>query len=271
MFRWSGPAEWAERMQECGYRTAYSPVDEKTPPEEVEAFVNTARAIDVTFAEVGAWVNVLDQNPEKRKANREFCKRRLELADRLGAACCVNIAGSLGEKWDGPCADDLSPAGLEATVEAVREILDDVRPTRAAYALETMPWMLPDSADTALELVRAVDRPRFAIHFDPVNLIHSPRVFFGATAMVEDFVRRVGPHICAVHLKDIVLQPNLTTHLQEVRPGLGGLDLSAMLQVIDQGLPADVPVLIEHLEHEEDYALAAQALRSAAVSVGITI
>ena len=40
----------------------------------------------------------------------------------------------------------------------------------------------------------------------------------------------LGPQIVGVHAKDILLRPNLTVHLDEVRPGLGGLDYAVFLE-----------------------------------------
>ena len=41
-------------------------------------------------------------------------------------------------------------------VRSVRSIIDTVAPTRTVYALETMPWIFPDSPDSYLALLRAV-------------------------------------------------------------------------------------------------------------------
>ena len=60
-------------------------------------------------------------------------------------------------------------------VQTVREIIDAVKPVRTFYTLETMPWMYPDSAHSYLELIRAIDRERFAVHLDVVNLVCSPQ------------------------------------------------------------------------------------------------
>jgi hypothetical protein len=65
---------------------------------------------------------------------------------------------------------------------------------RTFYTLETMPWMYPDSTDAYLRLLRAVDRPRFAVHFDPVNLISSPQRCFCNADLIRDFIARLGPH-----------------------------------------------------------------------------
>jgi hypothetical protein len=132
-------------------------------------------------------------------------------------------------------------------VETVRAIIDAVRPTRAVYALETMPWMYPNSPDNYLQLLRAIDRPgQFGVHLDPVNLVNSPDRFFRNADLIRECFAKLGPHLVSCHLKDIALRPNLTVHLDEVRPGLGSLDYATFLREAAR-LDADLPVMLEHL------------------------
>jgi hypothetical protein len=41
------------------------------------------------IAEVGAWVNLLDPDSAKRKANLQYVTERMALAEAVGARCCV--------------------------------------------------------------------------------------------------------------------------------------------------------------------------------------
>ena len=120
-----------------------------------------------------------------RKEAIQKCQEKLALADEIGAECCVNIAGSRSSKWDGPHPDDLTPDTFSAIVDTVQTIIDGVKPKRTYYTLETMPWMYPDSTDSYVKLIDAIDRPSFAVHFDPVNLICSPQRYFNNAALME--------------------------------------------------------------------------------------
>lgn len=271
VYRWSNPAEWIGRLQEAGYRATYCPVDEHASEEQAAEYLAAAQAADIQIAEVGIWRNVMADDESVRRENIEYAKKRLELADRMGARCAVNISGNRGPQWDGGDPRNLLPETLDRIVHTVREIVDDVRPRRAKYSLETMPNMVPDSVESALEVIRAVDRDAFGIHYDPINLVTSPRHFYFNADHSRDFVQRVGPHITAVHLKDIVLGPKLTVHLDEVRPGLGSYDIGALLRSIDRFLDRDMPVLLEHLPTEEDYIAARTHVRQVANEAGIVI
>ena len=199
-----------------------------------------------------------------------MCKRCLELADRIGARCCVNIAGSRGRKWDGPCKDDLTEETFDMVVQTTRDIIDAVNPTRTFYTLETMPWMFPDSADSYVRLIRAMDRKAFGVHMDPANLVCSPQRYFNNADLIRECFAKLGPHIKSCHAKDIILREEFTVHLEEVRLGLGGLDYRTFLTELN-ALPPDTPLMLEHLPDEQEYALAAQHIREAADREGIAL
>jgi len=266
VFEVFSPEEWAAAHRAAGYRAAYWP---NVPETDERAFLQAAQAADLVIAEVGAWSNPLSPDDAKRREAVALCQERLAVADRVGARCCVNIAGSRGEKWDGPCADDLTEDTFALIVDSVREIIDAVRPRRSFYTLETMPWMYPDSVESYRRLVDAIDRPAFAVHFDPANLINCPRRFFNNGALITQFVEALGPLIRSCHAKDVRLADEFTVHLSEAAPGEGGLDYPTLLRALS-GLDADLPVMLEHLPAEK-YPAAAHHLREVAAAQGLTL
>ena len=178
---------------------------EKTDIDELDDYVASARRRDILIAEIGAWSNPISPDERTRAAALELCKRRLALADRVGARCCVTLAGSRGDTWDGPHPDNLSRDTFALIVDSVREIVDAVEPGRTFYTLEPMPWTLPDSPDSYLELMSAIDRRRFAVHLDPTNLINSPAKFYDNAGLLRECFAKLGPHIKCCHAKDITL------------------------------------------------------------------
>jgi sugar phosphate isomerase/epimerase len=266
----STPQKWIEAVQRAGYRAAYWPHGLGQPDDEAQAYADAARAADIVIAEVGAWSNPIDADESKRRAALEKCKASLALADRVGALCCVNITGSRGAQWDGPHPLNLSPETFDMIVECTRDIIDAVRPTRTFYTLETMPWMYPDSAQSYARLIQAIDRPQCAVHLDPVNLICSPQRFFGNAALLRECFATLGPLIKGCHAKDIALDARLTVHLDEVRPGLGGLDYRVFLSEMHK-LHPDTPLMLEHLPTPDDYAQAAAHVRGVAREMEIEL
>jgi sugar phosphate isomerase/epimerase len=133
-----------------------------------------------------------------------------------------------------------------------------------------MPWSVPDSPESYLALLRAVDRPSFAVHLDPVNLINTPAKYFGNAAFLRECFALLGPHVKSVHAKDIVLGEELTVRLEEVRPGLGTLDFRTFLTEMEK-LDPDTPILVEHLTEEEEYAAAVAHIRGVAGELGLEV
>ena len=261
----SDPDKWVAAVKKAGYGAAYCPVDNAACDEVVSLYEAAAKKAGVVVAETGAWSNPMHPDEQKRKAALEHCKKQLDLAERIGARCCVNIAGSRGEQWDGHHPDNLTEATFDMIVATTREIIDAVKPKRTFFTLEAMPWMYPDSPDSYLRFIKAIDRPGFAVHLDPANLLCSPQRFYGNGELIRECFAKLGPHIRSCHGKDIALSQKLTTHLDEVRAGLGGMDYRVFLRELNK-LEPDVPLMLEHLHAEEEYTLAANHIRSIAAA-----
>ncbi len=260
------PGEWIRSLKQLGYRAAYCPVGPDADDATVAAYARAAGGEDIVIAEVGAWSNPISPVAAERQAALDKCRRQLELAERIGARCCVNIAGSRNPtRWDGPHPDNLSEATFELIVTSVRDLLDQVQPQRTCYTLETMPWIFPDSAESYGRLLKAIDRPQFAVHLDPVNLVNCPARAFDTAALIRRCFELLGPHIKSCHAKDITLSEQLTVHLDECRPGTGRLDYAAYLECAEACDP-DLPIMLEHLPTAEDYRLAAEYVRSVAAA-----
>ena len=257
--KFSDPSEWVNAAKNLGYSAAYCPVQPGDPVELIRAYREAAKKSNILIAEVGAWSNMLDPNESARKDAVKKNIDALQLADEIGAACCVNISGARGEIWDGPYPGNYSKETFDLIVETVRKIIDQVNPSIAFYTLEPMPYMLPDSPDSCLELIKAVGRRQFGVHLDPVNMISSPQRYFNNSTFLKECFAKLGSHIKSIHAKDIVILPKLTVHLEECRPGLGILDYTVFLQ--EASKLKDIPFMLEHLNKQEDYKLAADYIR----------
>ena len=264
----SDPDKWIALVQAAGFSAAYCPL--ATPDEDLaRAFAAAAAAADVVIAEVGAWSNPISPDEQQRQAALQKCAEKLAIADLIGARCVVNVAGSRSaERSQDP--RNLDADTFDLIVQTVRSIIDDAKPQRTFYTLETDPWGFPNTPDSYLELIQAIDRERFAVHLDPVNLVWSPPIHYRNTRLIEECFAKLGPYIKSCHAKDTFLESKSTAHLAEVRPGLGFLDYRTLLRELDR-LEPDTPLMIEHLPNAEEYALAAQHIRDVARDVGVAI
>lgn len=267
----STPDKWIQELKRFGYRTSICPVDSAASDFEIVTFRQAAKTNDIVISEVGAWSNPISSDDRIQRAAISHCKGQLELAEKMGAVCCVNIAGSLSEEWNGPHPDHYHPDTFALVVDTIREIIDDVKPVRAKYALEMLPWMIPDGTDSYEQLIKAIDREAFAVHFDPVNMLTSPRAFYHNADLIRDFIKRLGHLICNVHVKDIALANELTVHLSEVEPGKGGLNYPVLLKELQKLGNDDLPLMLEHYEQESSYVNGADYIRKKATERGIEI
>lgn len=263
----SDPVDWVGAIKSLGYSAAYCPVQPGASAELIRAFRMEAEKNNIIIAEAGVWNNPLDPDEEKRKEAIRKNIDVLRLADEIGAHCCVNISGARGEIWDGPYPGNYEKETFDMIVNNVRMIIDAVKPVNAFYSLEPMPFMLPDSPDSYLDLIKAIDRKQFAAHLDPVNMISSPQRYYHNAEFIKECFAKLGPYIKSVHAKDIIILPKLTVHLEERRPGLGTLDYTVLLQ--EASKIKDIPVMLEHLDNQEDYRLAAEYVRDTARKAGI--
>ena len=270
---WSSPEEWERLLIETRFRAVTAPFDCRTPKGEIAAYRDICARNGVVIAEIGVWKNVFDPDPARAAEALDYAKGQLALADEAGIPCCVNIAGTASAAgWDAADRDNFTPAAYRRIVASVRKIIDSVRPRRAFYCLEPMPWMVPDGPDEYLQLIRDVDREHFGVHMDFVNMINCPRRFLAPEAFIEACFRMLAPHIRSTHIKDTRMHPTrLTTILEECSPGEGALDYAEVLRIIDRWLPADAPVLLEHMTTPDAYRVAYDYVAQKAAAAGISI
>ena len=95
LFRpYDDPDSWIGVLKGSGYRAAYCPVEPGADEELIRVYGHAAKKNDVVIAEVGAWSNPISPDSVEAATAVEKCIRGLELAERIGARCCVNISGS---------------------------------------------------------------------------------------------------------------------------------------------------------------------------------
>jgi sugar phosphate isomerase/epimerase len=269
--KYDSPEAWISALQARGYRAAYCPVSPGAPPEAVAAYRAAADRYNIMIAEVGAWSNPISPDTQVAGQAMEKCIKSLALADEIGASCCVNISGSKNTRhWAGPHPENLTPATFDLIVETTRKIIDAVKPSRTFYTLEMMPWTYPDTVSAYRKLIKAINRPRFGVHLDPVNMITTPDLYFRNGDMIRDCFRKLGPLIKSCHAKDIILHENTyLTKYDEVIPGKGNLAYGVFLSELAK--LSDVPLMMEHLDTDEAYQEAAQYIRSEGVKVQVGI
>ena len=244
--------EWAKNQVALGCRAVVFPLSADDPDEKIDEYVNAAKSHDLLIAEVGIWRNAMSPDPEERKKQRDYCVRELQLADRIGARCAVNVAGAVGSRWDGYYRENFTKDTRKEIVTMVREIIDRAEITNTYFTLEPMPWMVPTGPEDYVRLIEEVDRDRFSVHMDIINMTNSLERYYEAEAFVDRCAELLGNRIRSCHIKDIHLKEEYTFQLEECAPGQGEFPLRYYVQKMT-GFDPDMPVILEHLNTDEEY------------------
>lgn len=246
------PAQWAQQQVKLGCRSVVFPLNCEAPRELVDEYVSEAEKNGLLIAEVGIWRNATAPDEEERRKNLEYSIGQMRLANYIGARCCVNVAGSTGRRWDGGYRENFSQEQRRRTIEMVRTVIDEAGPGSSYFTLEPMPWMLPTGPQDYLQLLEEVDRDRFAVHMDIINMISTPERYFFPEDFLEETFKLLGGRIRSCHIKDILLQQEFTFNLRECACGEGVFPLERYAQLAHEADP-DMPMIIEHLGADEEY------------------
>jgi len=265
------PQEWLAQVHELGYSAVIFPVDSSAPKNVRKAYLQCAEDNDLLIGEVGVWRNCMSRNPEEREGHIQYAIRQLELAEEVGARCCVNISGAWSDVWDGYHPDHGTKAFYDAVVETTQRIIDTVKPQNTCFSLEPMPWMCPESPQEYLKLIKDVDREAFKVHLDYANMINSLERYRRSSEFICECFDALGMLIRSIHAKDVKLDEHrLPLCIEEVAPGEGDIDLELVLKLAHD-LGEKTPVFIEHLVSHEAYLQAATHMRLTAQKAGIPI
>jgi len=266
----TSPEEWASTLRSLGCGAAVFPVAGNAPDDVIEAYCEAAKKYDIVIGEIGIWANPISPDPVIREKAIERSLYQLRLAERVGARCCVNYAGAKGLTNHDPYPENYLPETRQEIIEHIRFLLDTVKPVHTCYSLEPMGWIAPDSPEDYLQLMEEVDRPNFLVHMDPINWVTDPKKYFNSEAFVEHCFDLLKDEIRSCHVKDILLTPELTLHLKEMRCGEGTFPIGRYLSLIEETDP-DMPVFVEHMKADQEYLDSIAYLRKLTAELGIAL
>jgi len=262
------PAVLAREHKRLHYTAAQCPPVTSNDTARIDAIRKAYAEQDVVIAEVGGWANMLHPDAATRKKNLDYVIERMQVAEAVGARCCVDTAGALTA--DGSTdARAVSREFFDLTVENCRKIVDTVKPKRSRFTIEAMFANLPDSADSYVDLIWAVDRKEFGVHMDVCNLLNTPRKLYDSGTYIDELFRKLGPWVVSCHAKDLRLQPGRSLTFVEVVPGRGIVDYKAYLRNLAQ-VPLEAPLMLEHFRNDDEFQEGARYIRQQGAEIGVT-
>ncbi|MBP5415655.1 MAG: sugar phosphate isomerase/epimerase [Lachnospiraceae bacterium] len=244
--------QWASNQIKIGCASVVFPVQSNEPEEKIIEYKKAADKAGLMIAEVGIWCNALSPDYDERRKNMDYCVKQLRMADKIGAKCCVNVAGAFGKRWDGAYKENFTKEARNEIIKMIREIIDRAEIKNTYFALEPMPWMIPTGPIDYLRLIDEVERDRFAVHMDVINMVNSIDRYFNPKDLVDECADLLGDRIKSCHIKDIHLCEEYTTMLRECAPGCGEFPIRYYVEKMNEINP-DMPMILEHLSTDEDY------------------
>ena len=94
--------------------------------------------------------------------------------------------------WGNANPLNMSEKSFAETVTIVQGIFDRVKPEMTKLVMETESYLLPDSPEMYARLIEAIDRPGFAVHLDPVNIIASPQAILLQCPVYQEVLCAIG-------------------------------------------------------------------------------
>lgn len=245
--------EWIEENKKLGLKSVVFPVNSHDDPIRIKEYAEAANSADITIAEVGIWCNAIASNPDEEKKNLQYSIDQLAMADNIGAKCCVNVVGAYaGSRWDGPHKSNFSEEAWKKSVKMIQTVIDEVKPENTYFTIEPMPWMIPTGPEEYLRLIEDVERDRFAVHMDIINMINCPERYFYPDEFLDKCFSLLGDKIKSCHLKDVALLGDFTFQLRECACGEGEFPIEKYINYASKTNP-DMPMIIEHLKDDSAY------------------
>ncbi len=262
------PGKAVEIHRKLGFGAAFATyIEDETRRKE---FIAAFSEADIVLAEYGSYcINILDTDPRVRENNIQQIMTNLRRADEMGVKCCVIHGGSVETGgWGAAHHDNFSEKSFDDTIEIVQRIVDEVQPSTTKLGMETESYLFPDSPQEYLRIIKAVDRPAFAVHLDPINITSSPRRFYYSGEFIRECFEVLGPWIVSCHAKDTNIVDHASVQITETFIGDGKLDYDVYLKEIEK-LDPNPNLMIEHLS-EAQLKQGLEFVFSKAESLGIT-
>ena len=162
---------------------------------------------------VGAGSSPISRVDEIREAGLKTCIDGLTLAERIGAECCVNVSGSMGEPWFGHDPENLTDTGVDITarppgkrLQSLNMLSGGERALTAAALIFSLlkvsptPFCVLDEVDAMLdeanvgrfrqELEKLAEEIQFIIITHNRRTIEAANTIYGVS-MGDDSVSRV--------------------------------------------------------------------------------
>jgi sugar phosphate isomerase/epimerase len=198
---------------------------------------------ELEVAQVGGWAcKPLRPSPE----TEQIARGAVAAAAEIGAPRIVLGAGTKNPNHSF-CGhpDNFTDAAI---IEAASNLKSLARAAEAAGVLVTLEihfaTVLCDW-EACRKLIEAIGSPAVKINLDAANIIRY-QDYWNSSAYIRAGVESLGTLIETCHAKDVVMHDALHLHIDECPAGEGCLNYAYIIGLVDEHLPSDTYMVVEH-------------------------
>ncbi|MFC1539236.1 sugar phosphate isomerase/epimerase family protein [Candidatus Latescibacterota bacterium] len=265
-------AEMVKRVRDNGYTAAIGGGHDwlLAPESSIIELKNALKRYDVVFAEIHICANNLHPDIYQCRENHKLVIKAVESAERVGARTVTVCLGSRSP--DGtiyPHKDNWTPETWNASVKAVKQILNDTAGMKVSLGMEAINLSPLNNPRAHLQLMEEVGDDRCKVCLDPQNMLNIT-TYFRTTELLNECFDLLGENILACHGKDVLLDPErMLPKFDWVVHGKGTMDYKTYLQRLSR-MKYSRSLLLEFLS-EDQYPEAKKYVEETAKKSGVTI
>ena len=254
----------AQRAVEMGFTGIFTRFDRDDPFATAPAQCHRVRDIVrdyglVMVQAIGHRPPLIHPDESIRREAVRTLRAAVDVAAELGSLSCHTGPGSLAQTgashadWGGawaPHPQNWSEVCRRQLVTSLREAAPHAEDRGIVIGLEGHVLVVLRSAEVMRDVLDEVGSPAVTCDFDPVNWLRLETVFESGTAIAQMMDQLGGERIFNAHAKDVIVEPRLVTHLDEVPAGRGILDYDVFLRRMEE-IGGERFVIVEHASLEE--------------------
>ena len=117
-------------------------------------------------------------------------------------------------------------------------------------SLEPHIWNVTNNAKNTIELIELVGSKNVGITLDIVNYC-TVSGYFNTKSLIDKYTNLLKDYVFDIHLKDVILLPEVVINLKECPVGFGNLDINYLLKKVDEIFDNDIWAIVEHVPDEK--------------------
>ena len=191
---------------------------------------------------LGCYINPYCTNEDERKAQIARYKEQLKYARFIDAHMVGTETGFVGDSCI--AEDNHTEEAYQHFLTSLREMVDCAEKLGVNVGIEGVKIFVIDTPQKMRRMLDDINSPNVLCIFDPVNFI-GPDNYMDQEKIIDDAFALYGEEMCAIHLKDFVVDENGA--VRRVLPTEGILNIKKILTYVKNNKP-DMPIVLEEVK-----------------------